>query len=86
MSTTTTTAIATETTEKKVYDYTTTNLSQMNTWSIKFGKHKGSTFGKILEQDPEYCMWIVSKFDKADALVQFITRSLTPTLQQVDAK
>jgi len=75
MSTSNTTAIATETIEKKVYDYTTTDLSQMNTWSIKFGKHKGKTFGEMLKEDPEYCSWIVSKFDKEDALVQFITRS-----------
>ncbi len=73
----TTNTIATETTEKKIYDYTQTDLSRMANWSIKFGKHKGSTFGKMFEQDPDYCTWIVNKFEKEDALVQFITRSLS---------
>ena len=64
-------------TEKKVYDYTTTDLDVMSKWSIKFGKHKGLNFGELLTKEPEYCEWITQKFEAVDALPQFITRSLS---------
>lgn len=71
-----TTTITTDTTEKKVYDYTQTSLSQMEGWNIKFGKHKGTTFGELLKNHPDYCKWISANFDGGDALVQFINRSV----------
>jgi len=73
MSTTTT---ITNLNEKKVYDYTQTSLTQMADWSIKFGKHKGTTFGELLTNHPDYCQWISANFDGGDALVQFINRSV----------
>lgn len=63
-------------TDKKVYDYTQTDLERMAKWGIKFGKHKGKNFGELLTEEPDYCQWIVKQFDETDALVQFITRSL----------
>lgn len=65
----------TNTTVKQTYDYTKTDLEKMGNWKIKFGKHKGKTFGELLRNHPDYCEWIVSKFDGDDALVQFINRS-----------
>tara|TARA_R110002126_G_scaffold51769_1_gene141406 strand:+ start:162 stop:416 length:255 start_codon:yes stop_codon:yes gene_type:complete len=69
--------------EKKVYDYTKTPLTDMSKWSIKFGKHKGTTFGVLLKEHPDYCQWIVNNFDEGDALVQFINRSVSISIAEM---
>ena len=65
----------TNTIVKQTYDYTKTDLGKMGTWKIKFGKHKGLTFSELNTNEPEYCAWVLTKFDSDDALVQYIRRS-----------
>lgn len=55
-------------------DYNQTDLSRMDSWKVKFGKHKGLTFNELLNSQTEYCDWVQTKFDETDALRCYITR------------
>ena len=33
---------------------------------FKFGKHKGKTLNEVLEKEPSYYLWILSKFTRID--------------------
>lgn len=39
---------------------------------LNFGKHKGKSFKKVLEDDPGYCEWTVENLDGKDFAKRFI--------------
>ena len=61
--------------KKTTQDYSQTDLGKMSNWVLKFGKHKGKTFGDLLTKERDYCSWITRNFEETDALYQFIVRS-----------
>ena len=40
------------------------NLADRDRNILQFGKHMGSTFLEVYQQDPEYCRWIVQTVDQ----------------------
>lgn len=58
--------------KKKVNYYEDVEPSKFKNWKIKFGKHKGVTFQELYDHEPEYCEWIVEKFDAKEPLRRFI--------------
>lgn len=39
---------------------------------LNFGKHKGKTFGKVLDDDPNYCKWAAENLDSKEYAKRFI--------------
>lgn len=57
--------------KSKINYYEELEPSKFANWVLRFGKHKGKTFKNTALEDPEYCDWIIEKFDDKEPLKRF---------------
>ena len=48
----------------------TMTLEQAKSIKLNFGKYKGLNLDELTKQDPQYCDWLYSKYDKTDPVIK----------------
>lgn len=48
----------------------TITLEQAKNIKLNFGKYKGTTLEELTKQDPQYCDWLYSKYEKTDPVIK----------------
>lgn len=51
-------------------DNSNMSLEQAQNIRLNFGKYKGTTLQELTEEDPQYCDWLYSKYEKTDPVIK----------------
>lgn len=64
----------------------TMTLEQATAIKLSFGKYKGLTLGELVKQDPQYCDWLYSKYEKTDPVIKKALGIITTEIQKMKDK
>lgn len=64
----------------------TMTLEQAVAIKLNFGKYKGSTLGDLVKEEPQYCDWLYSKYEKTDPVIKKALGIIQDEIQKAKQK